>query len=319
MRASVPDRGPRGGGPTPPRRLASRLGEQRIAWLLVLPTLVILFGLALYPLIWSGMMAFRVENLFNPRIGKWVGFRNFDYLLANDDTFWKTIRLTGVWCLVTVSVQLVLGFLLALLLDTTARVVGLLRTLIVIPVFITPVAMGLTWRFMFEPVTGVLNYLLESVGLPDFAWHTSTDTALIAVMIADIWQWTPFVTLILLAGMQSISPEVVEAARLERIRGWTYLRRIVIPLIWPVITVVLLIRLVDAIRIFDIVYVITRGGPGTSTLLASVNAYTVFQSGRLGVMAAYGFLIVIAINVVVIFFLRILHRQEQSARETAAA
>lgn len=315
---SAPVRGPRGGEP-PPRGLSSRLGEQRIAWLFVLPTLVILFGLALYPLIWSGMMAFRVENLFNPRIGKWVGFRNFDYLLANDDTFWKTIRLTGVWCLATVSVQLVLGFLLALLLDTTARVVGLLRTLIVIPVFITPVAMGLTWRFMFEPVTGVLNYLLESVGLPDFAWHTSTDTALIAVMIADIWQWTPFVTLILLAGMQSISPEVVEAARLERIRGWTYLRRIVIPLIWPVVTVVLLIRLVDAIRIFDIVYVITRGGPGTSTLLASVNAYTVFQSGRLGVMAAYGFLIVIAINVVVIFFLRILHRQEQAAREKAAA
>ena len=316
---SAPVRGPRGGESAPPRRLSSRLGEQRIAWLFVLPTLVILFGLALYPLIWSGMMAFRVENLFNPKIGKWVGFRNFDYLLVNDDTFWKTIRLTGVWCLVTVSVQLVLGFLLALLLDTGARVVGLLRTLIVIPVFITPVAMGLTWRFMFEPVTGVLNYLLESVGLPDFAWHTSTDTALIAVMIADIWQWTPFVTLILLAGMQSISPEVVEAARLERIRGWTYLRRIVIPLIWPVITVVLLIRLVDAIRIFDIVYVITRGGPGTSTLLASVNAYTVFQSGRLGVMAAYGFLIVIAINVVVIFFLRILHRQEQAAREKAAA
>ena len=316
---SAPVRGPRGGESAPPRGLSSRLGEQRIAWLFVLPTLVILFGLALYPLIWSGMMAFRVENLFNPKIGKWVGFRNFDYLLANEDTFWKTIRLTGVWCLVTVSVQLVLGFLLALLLDTGARVVGLLRTLIVIPVFITPVAMGLTWRFMFEPVTGVLNYLLESVGLPDFAWHTSTDTALIAVMIADIWQWTPFVTLILLAGMQSISPEVVEAARLERIRGWTYLRRIVIPLIWPVITVVLLIRLVDAIRIFDIVYVITRGGPGTSTLLASVNAYTVFQSGRLGVMAAYGFLIVIAINVVVIFFLRILHRQEQAAREKAAA
>ena len=301
------------------RRLSSRLGEQRVAWLLVLPTLLILFGLAVYPLIWSGMMAFRVENLFNPKIGKWVGFRNFDYLLTGDDTFWKTIRLTVVWCLVTVSIQLVLGFLLALLLDTRARVVGLLRTLIVIPVFITPVAMGLTWRFMFEPVTGVLNYLLETLGFSDYAWHTSTDTALIAVMIADIWQWTPFVTLILLAGMQGISPEVLEASRLDRVRGWNYLRRIVIPLIWPVITVVLLIRLVDAIRIFDIVYVITRGGPGTSTLLASVNAYTVFQAGRLGVMAAYGFLIVIAINIVVIFFLRILHRQEQAAREKAGA
>ena len=309
----------RGAEAMPPRRTSAYAREQRVAWLLVLPTLLILLGLALYPLVWSGMMAFRVENLFNPKIGKWVGSRNFNYLLTGDDTFWKTIRLTGVWCLVTVSVQLVLGFFLALLLDTRARVVGLLRTLIVIPVFITPVAMGLTWRFMFEPVTGVLNYLLEGIGLPDYPWHTSTDTALIAVMLADIWQWTPFVTLILLAGMQGISPEVVEAARLDRVRGWSYLRRIVIPLIWPVITIVLLIRLVDAIRIFDIVYVITRGGPGTATLLASVNAYTVFQSGRLGVMAAYGFLIVIAINIVVIFFLRLLHRQEKAAREKATA
>ena len=195
----------------------------------------------------------------------------------------------------------------------------MLRTLIVIPVFISPIAMGLTWRFMFEPVTGIINYLLESAGLPEGSWHTETGTALGAVMIADIWQWTPFVTLILLAGMQGISPEVIEAARLDRVRGWTYLRRIVIPLIWPVVTVVLLLRLVDSIRIFDLIYIITRGGPGTSTLVASVNDFTYFQAGRLGIMAAYGFLIVIVINVVVIAFLRALYRQERETRRKVTA
>ena len=296
------------------RKSILRLDEGRIALFLVLPTLIILIGLAIFPLGWAGVLAFRVENLFRPDIGKWVGLRNFKYLLT-DDTFWKSIRLTLVWCLCVVSIQMALGFLFAMLLDTRARVVGLLRTLIVIPVFISPIAMGLTWQFMFEPVTGVINYFLELLGLPGGTWHTSTDTALMAVMIADIWQWTPFVTLILLAGMQGISPEVIEAARLDRVRGWKYLTKIVIPLIWPVVMVVLLLRLVDSIRIFDLVFVITRGGPGTATLVASVYDYTIFQAGRLGVMAAYGFLILIVINLVVILFLRLLYRQEKEARQ----
>ena len=289
-----------------------------MALFLVLPTLILLIVLALYPLGWAGIMSFRVESLFNPKIGKWIGFRNYAYLLG-DDVFWKSIRLTLIWCLVVVSVQLALGFFFALLLDTRMRGIGLLRTLIVIPVFISPIAMGLTWRFMYEPVTGVINYLLESVGLPEGSWHTETDTALTAVMIADVWQWTPFVALILLAGMQGISPEVIEAARMDRVRGLSYLRRIVLPLIWPVVTVVLLLRLVDSIRIFDLIYIITRGGPGTATLVASVNDFTYFQAGRLGVMAAYGFLIVIVINIVVIAFLRALYRQERETRSKGAA
>ena len=300
------------------RKSILRLDEGRIALFLVLPTLIILIGLAIFPLGWAGVLAFRVENLFRPDIGKWVGLRNFRYLLT-DDTFWKSIRLTLVWCLCVVSIQMILGFMFAMMLDTRARVVGLLRTLIVIPVFISPIAMGLTWQFMFEPVTGVINYFLELLGLPGGTWHTSTDTALMAVMIADIWQWTPFVTLILLAGMQGISPEVIEAARLDRVRGWKYITKIVIPLIWPVVMVVLLLRLVDSIRIFDLVFVITRGGPGTATLVASVYDYTIFQAGRLGVMAAYGFLILIVINLVVILFLRLLYRQEKEARQVQKA
>ena len=300
------------------RKSILRLDEGRIALFLVLPTLIILIGLAIFPLGWAGVLAFRVENLFRPDIGKWVGLRNFKYLLT-DDTFWKSIRLTLVWCLCVVSIQMILGFMFAMMLDTRARVVGLLRTLIVIPVFISPIAMGLTWQFMFEPVTGVINYFLELLGLPGGTWHTSTDTALMAVMIADIWQWTPFVTLILLAGMQGISPEVIEAARLDRVRGWKYITKIVIPLIWPVVMVVLLLRLVDSIRIFDLVFVITRGGPGTATLVASVYDYTIFQAGRLGVMAAYGFLILIVINLVVILFLRLLYRQEKEARQVQKA
>ena len=283
---------------------------------MMLPALLILAVLAIYPLYWVATTSFRIENLFNPAAGgRWAGLRNFELLFTRDESFWKSIRLSVTWCLLIVAIQLPLGFALALLLDRSMRGIGLLRTLFVIPVFIAPIALGLSWRFMFEPVTGILNYLLTSMGFERYGWHTTPETAFIAIMIPEIWQWTPFVSLILLAGLQSIPSEVVEAARLDRVRGFTYLFKIVIPLIWPVIAMVLLLRLVDALRVFDLVYIITRGGPGSATLLASVNNYIIFQTGRLGMTAAYGLIIVVLINIMVIAFLRVLHKQEKQAAE----
>lgn len=283
----------------------------------MLPTLLILAILALYPLYWVTTMAFKVANLFNPAVEpRWAGIHNFEILFTRDDAFWKSIRLSLLWCCAVVAIELPLGFALALLLDRSMRGIGLLRTLFIVPVFISPIALGLSWRFMFEPVTGILNYVLTSVGFPRFAWHTSPDTAFVAVMVPEIWQWTPFVTLILLAGLQGIPVEINEAARLDGLRGWTYLRKIILPLIWPVVAMVLLLRIVDALRTFDLIYIITRGGPGSATLVASVDNYIMFQTGRLGTTAAYGLIIVIVINIVVVFFLRILYRQESESRRT---
>jgi multiple sugar transport system permease protein len=287
--------------------------EERVALMMVAPVLVLLVSLAIFPLAWSIATSFRVENLFNPANSRWVGFRNYTYLFTIDDTFWKSVALTTIWTLVTVSAELVLGFYIALLIDRASGLVGILRTLIVIPVFVSPVAMALTWRFMFEPVGGIINYLLRSAGLAGLPWHTSPETSLISVMLVDIWQWTPFVALILVAGMQSLPSEVLEAARLDGVKGLRFIRKIMLPLLRPVVLVVLLLRLVDAMRVFDTVFIITRGGPGTSTLLASVSMYTTFLSGRLGVMAAFGFILVIIINVVVVLFLRVLYRQERAA------
>ena len=290
--------------------------EGRAALTMVAPVLIVLVALSIFPLVWSVATSLRVANLFNPANSHWVGFRNYGYLFTIDETFWKSVYLTGLWAMVTVSVQLVLGFFIALLIDRALWGVGLLRTLIVIPVFVSPVAMALTWRFMFEPVGGIINYLLGSVGIPRLAWHTRPETSLISVMLVDIWQWTPFVALILVAGMQSLPGEVLEAARLDGVKGFRFIRKIMLPLLGPVISVVVLLRLVDAIRAFDTVFVITRGGPGTSTLLASVNMYTTFLSGRLGVMASFGIILVLFINVIVVLFLRALYRQE---RRTAQA
>ncbi len=302
----------------PQRKTRSHMPEGRVALLMVLPTLLILFTLSIYPVIFAGGMSLRIENLFNPAVAKWVGLLNYERLLS-DAVFWKSLRLTLIWCVSAVAIQMVLGLIFAQILDSTMRGIGLLRSLFMIPVFISPIAMGLTWRFMFEPTAGIINYMLNSVGLPDGTWHTATDTALLTVLIADTWQWTPFVALILLAAMQGISSEILEAARLDRVRGWTHLRKIVLPLIWPVVTIVMLLRIVDSIRIFDLIWIITRGGPGTSTLLASVQDYTLFQAGRLGPMAAYGILIVILINLIVFSFVKTLYKREQVARSGRGA
>ena len=316
---TVEARPPRAAGPSAPLRPGAVARQQRrTAYLLLAPCVIILLALAIFPLIFSGTLSFKVDSLYNPDIARFVGWRNYNDLF-DDRRFWSSIELTVIWSVTVVSIQMVLGFFLAVLLDRKMKGAGLLRTLIIIPVFISPIAMGLTWRFIFEPVSGLANWILNTgFGLEKWTWLSHKDTALATLMFVDCWQWTPFIALILLAGMQSISPEITEAARLDRVRGVTYYWRIVIPLIRPVIMVVILIRLVDSIRIFDLNFIMTKGGPGSSTLLASVYDYTIFEQGHLGLMAAYGFLILILINIVVLAFLNTLYRTEKAARAADA-
>jgi multiple sugar transport system permease protein len=287
--------------------------RRRVAFLLLAPTLIVLIGLAIFPTIYSVVLSFRVDPLYNPKVAHFVGWRNYSDLFA-DDRFWNSIRLTLFWTIVVVAIQMVVGFLLAILLDRNMRGASLLRTLIIVPVFISPIAMGLTWRFIFEPVSGLANWFLTELGMEKLPWLSSKDTALGTLMFVDCWQWTPFVALILLAGIQSISPEITEAARLDRIRGFSYYTRIVLPLLRPVIMVVLLIRLVDSIRFFDLNFIMTKGGPGSATLIMSTYDYTFFEQGHLGLMAACGFLMLILINMVVFLFLNTLYRSEKAAR-----
>lgn len=287
--------------------------RRRVAYLLLAPTLLVLLGLSIFPTIYSVILSFRVDPLYNPKVARFVGWRNYTDLFS-DDRFWNSIKLTLFWTVVVVTIQMVVGFLLAILLDRNMRGASLLRTLIIVPVFISPIAMGLTWRFIFEPVSGLANWFLSELGFEKYSWLSSTDTALGTLMFVDCWQWTPFVALILLAGIQSISPEISEAARLDRIRGISYYTRIIIPLIRPVIMVVLLIRLVDSIRFFDLNFIMTKGGPGSSTLVMSTYDYTFFEQGHLGLMAACGFLMLILVNIVVFMFLNTLYRSEKAAR-----
>jgi multiple sugar transport system permease protein len=290
---------------------ARRVGsERRLATLLLLPSVGFLLLMTIFPTIYSLWMSTQQYNLSRPDLAHFVGLRNYGQLLS-DDIFWKAVRITLTFSVSVLVLQFLIGFFIANLFDRERRGMNLLRTLFIIPVFASPVALGLTWRYMYQPGYGLINYLLESVGLPRVNWLASTEWALPAVIVADVWQWTPFVALILLAGMQSISPEITEAAELDGLTRFQYLWRIALPLLTPIIVVVGLIRLIDALKTFDLIYIITRGGPGTATYTLPLHAYaTGFASFLMGPSAAIAWVVVIIVNVCATIFLWLLSREQ---------
>jgi multiple sugar transport system permease protein len=282
--------------------------EKLAAVLLLGPAVLYLLALSIYPTIYSLWIAFHNYSLYRRDLVSFSGIDNFTDLL-DSDVFKQSFAVTLVFAAAAVVIELVLGFAIAVLLDRKMRGANALRTLLIIPVLISPVAMGLTFRYIFAPSYGLLTYLLRSAHLPTADWTVSVTWALPAVIFADVWQWTPFVALILLSGMQSVSTEVTEAAELDGLSEWQKLWRIVLPLIRPVLLVVVLIRLIDSIRMFDLVFVMTRGGPGSTTEVLSLFSYvTGFASGDMGSASAIAWVTVILVNVLVAIFLRFLSK-----------
>lgn len=282
--------------------------EKLVALLLLGPAVLYLLALSIYPTIYSLWIAFHNYSLYRRDLVSFSGIDNFTDLL-DSDVFKQSFVVTLVFAAAAVFIELVLGFAIAVLLDRKMRGVNVLRTLLMIPVLISPVAMGLTFRYIFAPTYGLLTYLLRLVHIPSPDWTVSVTWALPVVIFADVWQWTPFVALILLSGMQSVSTEVTEAAELDGLTEWQKLWRIVVPLIRPVLLVVVLIRLIDSIRMFDLVFVMTRGGPGSTTEVLSLFSYvTGFASGDMGSASAIAWVTVVIVNVLVAVFLRFLSK-----------
>ncbi|HTV71390.1 MAG TPA: sugar ABC transporter permease, partial [Rhizobiaceae bacterium] len=261
-----------------------------------------------YPTIYSLWIALHNYSLYRRDLTSFAGFDNFTDLL-DSDVFKESLKVTLTFAAAAVIIELILGFAIAALLDRKMRGANILRTLLIIPVLISPVAMGLTFRYIFAPTYGLLTYLMRSAHIPTADWTVSVTWALPVVIFTDVWQWTPFVALILLSAMQSLSTEVIEAAELDGLTEWQKLWRIVLPLIRPVLLVVVLIRLIDSIRMFDLVFVMTRGGPGSTTEVLSILSYvTGFSSGNMGSASAIAWVTLVIVNVLVVIFLRFLSR-----------
>jgi multiple sugar transport system permease protein len=301
-----------------PRTVEGR-AQQRdwIRWAFLLPTVLLLFVITIYPMLNSLWNSLHYYNLLAPEDTRFVGLANYGDLLTKDPTFWAVMQITFIYTIGVVAFQFLAGLGMALLLDRAMRGISVLRTLIIVPILISPVVVGLTWRYMYEP-WGVINYVLGKFGVAPIEWVSSPVFALPSIMIVDIWQWTPFVVLVLLAGLQSIPREVVEAAALDGIKGWQYFIRILWPLLRPVALIVLLIRMMDALKVFDTVYVLTRGGPGTATYVASMYNYVLFFGNyQVGYAAAMSYIILIIVNVFAIALIFALSERRAKEEELA--
>ncbi len=259
--------------------------EARLAWALVLPALGTILLIALFPLGWTVWESLHLHDLRMPWRGRpFVGLANYGELLS-DARFWEALWHTGFFTVASVSLELVLGLALALALNRAYRGRGLARAAVLVPWAIPTVVAALIWRFMFEGRAGIANAVLMEVGVLEepLVWFVHSAAAWVPVILADVWKTTPFVALLLLAGLQTIDPSLYEAARIDGAGAWRQFRHVTLPLLKPAILVTLIFRTLDAFRVFDLVYVMTGGGPGTSTEPIALYTFTaLLQNLRFG-------------------------------------
>ncbi len=269
----------------------------------ILPTLFVLIFLTGYPLIQLIRMSFSTVTLAEGRVmWEFSGAANFLTFLE-DEIFMTALRNTLVFVMVTVVVEMFLGFILALLVSNIRRRVGLFRTVLMIPILVPPVAIGTVWRLMYNFDFGIFNQVLSALGLPTQTWTANPILAMPAVMVVDIWHWVAFVFLILLAGLESLPREIMEAARVDGASDWQLLRYVIFPLMRPTILVTLMFRTIFAFKVFDEVYLLTGGGPGTATEVVSLYINRVFFGQfRMGYAAFLSVLTILFISIFIVIY-----------------
>ena len=217
------------------------------------------------------MVSFHRYNILD-KVRPFIGFGNF-ISLFKDKIFYSSVLLTFWYSIAVVIIEICLGYLIAKLFFEKSKFSGVGTTLLLTPMLMAPVVVGLVWKFMFEPEIGIINYVLSLLHIPAIAWTSQKMTAIIAVGIADIWQWTPFCFLVILAGLRGADKEVYEASDVDGVSFWQRELNVTFPSLKSIMSIIILIRFIDAFRTFDLIYVLTRGGPGISTYVLSIFAY----------------------------------------------
>ncbi len=289
-------------------------------YLFLAPAAAVMAIALLYPI---GYMIYASFLDWNPsqRIGEadWVGLRNYANLLSDAafrESFWVTIK----FAVLVVSIEMVLGVGLALLLDRELRGMTLLRTVFILPMMIAPIVVGLVWRYMYHPTVGTFNKVLNDLGLPSAPWLSDGNWAFASIVIADIWQWTPFIFILSLAALQSLPRSAMEAARIDGATGWQLIWHIKLPLMLPVLIVTALLRLIDAFKVLEVILVMTNGGPGLSTeILALRISRTASEFRELGYAAAMSNLLLILLLFLTLAMFAYTKLTEARAARLAAA
>ncbi len=292
----------------------TRISANRLTpYLFIAPAALVMLIALFYPIAYMIWGSFRDWDP-SQTIGEtdFVGLANYVRLLG-DPSFHESFWVTLVFAFTVVSVEMVLGVGLALLLDRNIRGMSVLRTLFILPMMIAPVVVGLVWRYMFHQTYGTFNRFLEAVGLHTVDWLGQN--ALLSVIIADIWQWTPFIFILSLAALQSLPRSALEAARIDGATGWQQIIYIKLPLMMPVLIVTMLLRLIDAFKVLEVILVLTGGGPGLQTeILALRIARTAREFRELGEAAAMSNYLLMLLMVLTLGMFAFTRWQEARAR-----
>lgn len=290
-----------------PRSAPSRRALK--AWGFMLPAGALLLAMTVVPTLYLAYCAFRHEDLLGPN-SRWVGLDNFRHVLG-DPNIWADALTTLQFVVLAVAVEMALGLLLALMLSRKLPETDLLTALFILPLGVTPVVSALVFRVLLDPAYGWVDYYLQSWGLIDqpIDWFGEPFYAWTAVIGLDVWQWTPFVALILLAGLQGVPSEPKEAARLDGANALQLFWHIVLPFMAPFLAIALVFRTIEAFKTFGSVFVLTGGGPGTSTSLINLDLYRIaLQNFDIGAAAALGICFLVVLSLIMGRLLAVLNR-----------
>ncbi len=280
----------------------SRFFHRNARYIFPAPAFIVVGVIVVYPVFYTGWMSLQEWYASSLTLPQFIGTANYQKIIAGDPRFREAFFRTLYFTLIAVSVETVLGVSMAILFNREFWGKGLVRTLSILPMMATPTAISLIFVMMYHPTLGVMNYLLTVVGLPAWTWTYSSKTALYAIALVDVWEWTPLIMLIAMAGLAALPKEPYESAKIDGASAFQCFYLITLPLLRPTLVVAILFRAIDALKTFDIIFVMTQGGPSnaseTINILLFNQAFSYFNMGYASSMAVALFSIILGVCLV---------------------
>jgi multiple sugar transport system permease protein len=309
--ASILDRAARA-TPDPLARTVRGLSDRAVAWLFIGPTMMLLLAINIFPLFWAIWLSFTNYRANRPNeMIKNVGLSNYQRILGDHDT-WIAMQATAHFVFWTILLQMTIGFALAYLIDRKFRGHAFWTTIILVPMMLSPAVVGNFWRFLYQPQIGLFTYIVSFfTGIPptDIDMLSSVSLAPWSIIIVDTWMWTPYVMLICLAGLRSIPDYIYEAAEVDRASNWRQFWSITLPMALPFIMLAVLFRGIENFKMFDMVNLLTGGGPGSTTEVASITLKrAAFESWRTGYSSAFAIILFVTVFGLANIYVKALNR-----------
>jgi len=260
--------------------------ERNLAWIFPLPAALFVLLMMIFPVFYTLFLSLNDWNMSSGGAMTFIGVQNYVDMFK-EPRFWQSVVRTFYLAGLAVAVETILGVAIAILLHRDFKGKGTMKLILLLPMVTTPVAIGLAWTLFYEPTIGLANYSLGLFGLPPLKWIASNVFVIPSIAIVDVWEWTPMIALICLAGLAGLPQEPFESAHVDGVRGFQMLRYITLPLLSPTIIVAVVLRAIDALKTFDIIYVMTTGGPGYASETLNIYAYNLgFGYFRFGAASA---------------------------------